>query len=109
MPVIPKSKVLQIRVEPELFDKFSARADINNMTVSALIRGLMKRYIDQVETRERKDAEWAATLESRRKAASAAVGVELPPVASVRVPVSLSERRQAEKMAKAARKARKEE
>jgi len=109
MAVIPKSKVIQLRVEPELFDKFSARADLNDTTVSALIRGLMKNYVHQVEQRERKDAEWAATLESRRQAASAAAGVQLPPVVSVRVPQSLSERRKAEKLAKDARKARKAE
>lgn len=109
MAVIPKSKVIQLRVEPELFDKFSARAEQYDTTVSAIIRSLMNTYIRQMENREKKDAEWDATLESRRQAASAAVGVELPSVAPVRVPVSLSERRKAEKLAKAARKARKDE
>jgi len=109
MAIIPKSKVIQLRVEPELFDKLSARAELNDTTVSGIIRDLMKRWLHQVEQRERKDAEWAATLESRREAASVSTGVQLSPVAPPRQSQSLSERRKAEKLAKAARKAWKEE
>lgn len=110
MPVIPKSKTIQLRVDPELFDKFSAEADANDISVSAALRGLMRTWIkqmDQRRERDRKDAEWAATLESRRRAALAASQAEKPSVGSVNKPMSLSEKRKAEKAAKDARKARK--
>lgn len=113
MAITPKSKTVQFRVDADLFDEFSREVDYcDGASVSSILRSAMHLFIKQMQQRRKNEisnAEWAATLESRRKAASAAVGVELPPVAAVRVPASLSERRQAEKMAKAARKARKEE
>jgi hypothetical protein len=81
MPVIPKSKTIQLRIEPDLFDKFSAECDAGNVSVSFAIRRLMVAYLDHAEQRRRKaskDAEWAATLESRRQGASASSSVEKP-------------------------------
>jgi anti-sigma-K factor RskA len=108
MAIVPKTKTIQLRVEPELFDKFSARADIKDTTVSAIIRGLMIDWIRHVEHRERKDAEWAATLESRRNAVLDQAASQKPaavaPVAS-----TLSDRRKAEKLAKEAKRLKRDQ
>jgi len=108
MAIVPKTKTIQLRVEPELFDKFSVRADIKDTTVSAMIRGLMMDWIRHVEHKERKDAEWAATLESRRNAVLEQM-VAQKPVAAVPVPSTLSDRRKAEKLAKEAKRLKREE
>lgn len=112
MAIVPKTKVIQLRVDPELFDKFSARADANDTTVSAMIRGLMNGWLNHVERRERKDSEWAATLESRRQAVSASPEPRKPPVEPVepvRKPGSLSERMKADREAKKAKKQKRED
>jgi hypothetical protein len=72
MAIIPKSKIIQLRVEPEFFDRLTVRADANNTSVSGLIRGVMGQYLRSVEEKDRKDAEWAATLNARAASAAAA-------------------------------------
>lgn len=109
MAVIPKAKVVQLRVEQEFFDKLSHLADVKNTTVSAMIRGVMGSWLHQVEQKARKDAEWAATLESRRLAASVSTASQKPPVEAIRAPQTVSERRKAEKLAKQAKAARRED
>lgn len=112
MPVVPKSKTIQFRVDPELFDKFSAEADANGTSASAVLRGFMRSWVEQMARRREKavkDAEWAATLESRRQAVVAVQGEKKSPVGPVNKPMSLSEKRKAEKAAKDARRARKED
>lgn len=112
MPVIPKSKTIQFRVDPELFDKFSAQADANGSSASAVLRVLMRSWVEQMDRRREravKDAEWAATLESRRQAALAVEVEKKSLVAPVSKSMSLSERRKVEKAAKETRKQRKED
>lgn len=106
MALIPKTKVIQVRVNQEFFDNLTQFADDKNTTVSHLIRGVVGSWVHQHQERARKDAEWAATLESRRVAASVATGVDLPPVPAARAFQTLSERRQAEKLAKQAKAAK---
>lgn len=110
MPITPKTKTIQFRVESDLFDKFSREVDYcEGASVSSILRSAMHLFIKQMHQRRKTEisnAEWAATLESRRKAAAAASVDKTPPGASVRVPASLSERRKAEKIARAARKAK---
>lgn len=77
MAIIPKTKVIQLRVEPALFDRLVARADVVDSNVSGLIRGVMRQYLTNVEEKDRKDAEWAATVNSRAAAATAAVGPKI--------------------------------
>lgn len=57
MALKPKSKLIQIRVEPELFDRYKEAAEFFNSTVSAALRSSMmytignhQKYLDrQVE------------------------------------------------------------
>lgn len=114
MAIIPKTKTVQFRVEAELFDNFSREVDLcdQGVTVSAILRSAMKMFIADRQRRRKTEisnAEWAATLESRRKAALAAEAEKKPPVGPVNKPMSLSEKRKAEKAAKEARRARKED
>jgi 2-keto-4-pentenoate hydratase len=77
MAIIPKSKTVQLRVEPEFFDRLSARSDLTNTSVSGLIRKVMLAWLQHQEDREAKqksDDEFAAVLASRSAAATAAVG-----------------------------------
>ena len=81
MPVIPKSKTIQLRIDPELFDKFSVECDRSNVSVSEAIRRLMVGYLRHAEQRREKaikDAEWAAKLASRRQAVSVSSELEKP-------------------------------
>jgi hypothetical protein len=109
MPVIPKDKLLQVRLDQSFFDRFSALADQQDTTVSALVRGIMGQYVSHMEQRMRKDAEWAATLESRRQAVPVSPEPRKPPVEPVRKPESLSERIKAEREAKKAKKQKRED
>jgi antitoxin component of RelBE/YafQ-DinJ toxin-antitoxin module len=107
MPIQPKNKLIQIRLDEALFDRFTAIADSNNATVSGMVRALMWRYIEQFENRTRKEAEWAATLASR----AAAVAASESPVKQLVEPVVASEgplarKRRLEKEAKESRMAK---
>jgi predicted transcriptional regulator len=106
MPIKTKDKLLQIRVEQDLFDRFSALCDRKGYSVSAAIRWSMNDSVSRYEQRVAKDAEWAATLESRSKAASAAESVEKPysvPLIDPRTPVetAFQKKRRIEKEQKA--------
>ena len=84
MPVVPKSKTIQLRIDPDFFDKFSAECDGSNVSVSEAIRRLMVGYLNHADQRRQKalkDAEWAATLESRAKAVSVSLEPQKPLVA----------------------------
>ena len=113
MSIASKTKTVKFRVEPELFDKFSREIEYcEGASASAFFRKAMQSFIAQMHQRRKTEisnAEWAATLQSRHNAAAAAIAAQSPPVAPVIAPMSLSERRRAEKLAKAARKARREE
>lgn len=83
MPVQTKDKLLQVRIDQELYDRFSIFADSKNATVSAAVRGVMRHYVEQFEVRARKDAEWAATLASRAAAARSTEVAQKSPVGPV--------------------------
>lgn len=80
MPIQPKDKLLQVRIDRGLYDRFAALADSKDLTVSGAVRGFMRYHVDQADARARKDAEWAATLAARAAAAStASAPVVVPP------------------------------
>ena len=51
MALKPKSELLQVRVEPELLERFRAFAESNHSTVSEAIRHFMRVYSEQYEKR----------------------------------------------------------
>lgn len=69
--MITKDKMLQIRIEQDLLERATALAGVHGWSVSAFVRNVLLRAVQQLEDRVRKDAEWAATLESRAAAAAA--------------------------------------
>lgn len=108
MPVTPKTKLLQVRIEQDLFDRFTAACDDLDQTVSSTVRFFIREKLAAYEKK-------AAASKARQEAVSSAIATEVPtnvkkpPVEAIRKPQSLSERRAAERAAKAARKARKAE
>lgn len=65
MALLPKSQVLQVRLDPELLDLFTQSADARHMTVSACVRELMhqhaKSYQDHLKRLEQAQLKRAAT------------------------------------------------
>jgi antitoxin component of RelBE/YafQ-DinJ toxin-antitoxin module len=109
MAIVPKDKLLQIRIDNDLLERFSAIADVHHVSVSGLLRSVMGRYVDHFEQRIRKDAEWAATQASRASAAAGVDLVEKQTVGPLRQPESLAERIKAERAAKKAKKLKRDE
>jgi hypothetical protein len=79
MPIVTKDKMLQIRLEQELFDRAGVIADFYGMTVSAFVRNLINRGVDQMEKKAVSDAKWDATLAARAAAAASAEGAVIAP------------------------------
>ena len=85
MALLPKSQVLQVRLDVELLDLFTQSADARNMTVSACVRELMrqhaKSYQDHLKRLEHAESKRAG------KAVSETQGISLPNV-SEKAPVA---------------------
>lgn len=107
MPVHTKDKLLQIRIEEDLFRRAAVIADRKGMTLSAFVRSCLGAAVLQLEERARKDAEWAAIQLSRSVAARAAELQEKPVAGPLlKTESALVKSRRLAKQAKAARKAK---
>lgn len=42
-----KQRAINIRVEEQLFRRFSALVSLNGTTIAAVLRGYMERYVDE--------------------------------------------------------------
>jgi hypothetical protein len=89
-----KDKLLQIRLERDLFDRISAVAGHHRMSLSALIRGYLHYQVDVFERKTASGDKWVATQASRSAAVQAAESLEKPSVE----PVVASEGAPARKM-----------
>jgi hypothetical protein len=109
MAIIPKTKTVQFRVETELFDNFAREVELcDGVSVSSVLRSAMKLFISDRQRRRKTEisnAEWAATLQSRREATSVSTVPEKPPVgASGKLEGPVARRMRLKKEAKARRK-----
>jgi len=114
MAVVRKTGVIQVRCRPEDLEAFEAACNLVGIKPTERIRRFMVEEAFLIQRRVANNARWNETKASRSaavRAAEAAVALTPPksPVQAILQPQSLSERRRAEKLAKAARKARKEE
>ena len=112
MSVITKDKVMQVRLEQDLYERVAAVADHHRMSVSSLVRGYLLHQVNAFERKVVSDGQWAATKASRSAAVRAA---EIDPrqgdlISPVVPPVALlSEKRASEKAAKERLKKKREE
>lgn len=74
MALLPKSQVLQVRLDAELLDVFTQSADARHMTVSACVRELMrqhaKSYQDHLKRLEHAESKRAAGAVSETQGTS---------------------------------------
>lgn len=105
MPVTPKTKLLQVRIEQDLFDRFAAACDDLDQTVSSAVRFFIRDKLAGYEKR-------AEAARSRQEAVSSAIATEVPssvkksPVGLVCKPQTASQMNAARKEAKKALKAK---
>jgi len=109
MAIVPKSAVLQVRLDPRFLERLKVVCQHADVTPAQAARVVLETYVLHAEHSLKKAAKPASETISSVKGDSVLPAPEKSPVGAVNKPMSLSEKRKAEKVAKEARKARRED
>lgn len=109
MAIKPKKAVLQIRLDSEDLERFQDACEESGETASATLRRVIRRIIADADARAEREALKLAKAFPLPSGVQVSPGLQKSLAGPVRQPQSLSERRKAEKMAKDARQARKDD
>lgn len=123
MAVVRKTGLIQVRCRPEDLAAFEAACQLVGIKATERIRRFMVEEAALIQRRAANNARWHATEAQRAVAAADAAAAKAarlvseasvstptqkPPVGAVNQPQTLSERRKAEKLAKQAKMAKRE-
>lgn len=65
MALKPKSAVFQVRIDPELYERFKSFCDSQNITVSDFVRRTILANVERAEERERRKEYVQSPLERK--------------------------------------------
>lgn len=113
MAIVPKSALLQVRLDPRLLERFKAVCEQTETKHTHALRVLLETYVVHAEHRLQKAATSASGVIERAAGTSVTPKPQKPPVEppvrSVVRQLTVSERLKAERDAKKAKKKRRED